>query len=282
MIQGEWSKYLFRRRHHQAIGNILRQFNGDLLREHHCYFGGGTAIVLLQDEYRESVDIDFLISDKEHYRELRNLLTDSVGIYAIAKEGAKLVIARDIKADQYGIRTVIQSGDTTVKFEIVLEGRIVFDEQSPRNNIENISTLTKLDLLTSKLLANSDRWNDSAVYSRDILDLVMLSPTKQEFDTALKKAHQAYGDAIHRDLNKATNKLLNQSEWLDSCIRMLKIDLPKGLLWQKLNDLMRDHMKILEHNLSAKLKLTSNDDLKQFIDQELKNIDHILEYLKDK
>nr|WP_256437481.1 nucleotidyl transferase AbiEii/AbiGii toxin family protein [Polynucleobacter sp. MWH-UH25E] len=256
--------------------------NGDLLREHHCYFGGGTAIALLQDEYRESVDIDFLISDKEHYRELRNLLTDSTGIYSIAKEGAKLVLAREIKADQYGIRTAIQSGDTSVKFEIVLEGRIVFDEQSPRNNVENISTLTKLDLLTSKLLANSDRWNDSVVYSRDILDLVMLSPTKQEFDAALKKAYQAYGDAIHRDLNRAANKLLNEDESLDTCMRMLKIDLPKALLWQKLNDLMRDHMKILENNLAAKLKTASNDDLKKFIDQKLKSIDHILEYLKDK
>jgi hypothetical protein len=252
------------------------------LREHHCYFGGGTAIALLQDEYRESVDIDFLVSDKERYRELRNLLTDPAGIFAIAKEGAKLVLAREIKADQYGIRTTIQSGEVSVKFEIVLEGRIAFDEQSSRNSIENISTLTKLDLLTSKLLANSDRWNDSIVYNRDILDFVMLSPTKNEFDSALKKAYQAYGDAVHRDLNRAANKLLTQDGWLELCMNRLKIDLPKAVLWQKLNDLMRKHMKVLESNFALKLNLSSKDELKKFIDQKLKNIDHILEYLKDK
>ncbi|MBM3349738.1 MAG: nucleotidyl transferase AbiEii/AbiGii toxin family protein, partial [Betaproteobacteria bacterium] len=30
---------------------------------HQCFFGGGTAITLRHGEYRESVDIDFLISD---------------------------------------------------------------------------------------------------------------------------------------------------------------------------------------------------------------------------
>jgi hypothetical protein len=232
---------LFRRKHHQAIGNILQQLNGDLLREHRCYFGGGTAIALMKDEYRESVDIDFLISDKEHYRELRSLLTDTAGIYSIAKKGAKLVLARDIKADQYGIRTMIQSGDVVVKFEIVLEGRIVFDEPGPSNFVENIATLTKLDLLTSKLLANSDRWNDAAIYNRDIIDYVMLAPSKIELNASLKKAHLAYGNSIHRDLQKASNKLLAHDGWLEECMKMLKIDIPKALLWQKLNDLMRDH-----------------------------------------
>ncbi len=68
---------MFKRKHYLVIAEILRQLNGDLLRDHHCYFGGGTAIALSQEEYRESVDIDFLISDKDCYRELRNLLMDS-------------------------------------------------------------------------------------------------------------------------------------------------------------------------------------------------------------
>ena len=53
----------FRRKHHQIIADILQQLNGDLLRDHHCYFGGGTAIALLQNEYRESVDIDRILKD---------------------------------------------------------------------------------------------------------------------------------------------------------------------------------------------------------------------------
>jgi Nucleotidyl transferase AbiEii toxin, Type IV TA system len=229
---------LFRRKHHQVIESVLDQFDGDILRKHHCYFGGGTAIALLQDEYRESVDIDFLVSSKEHYRDLRNLLTDVQGIYAIAKKGAKLILARDIMADQYGIRTAIQSMDVRVKFEIVLEGRIEFDNPGVKDFIGNITTLTRVDLLASKLLANSDRWNDAAVYSRDIIDFAMLVPNNVELKTALTKAYLAYGDSIHRDLHKALNRLLTRDGHLEECMKMLKIEIPKAFLWQRLKDLI--------------------------------------------
>ena len=229
---------MYRRKHHQLIGSILQRLNSDLLRECHCYFGGGTAIALLQNEYRESVDIDFLVSNKEHYRELRNLLTSTAGIYAIAKEDSKLVLARDIRADQYGIRTMLQSGDVAIKFEIVLEGRIEFDTPGPADSIEGVTTLTRLDLLASKLLANSDRWNDAAIYSRDIIDFVMLHPSKIELQAALTKAHSAYGDSVHRDLHKAINTLLARDGRLEVCMKMLKIEIPKALLWQGLRDLL--------------------------------------------
>lgn len=234
---------MFRRNHHRVIANILGQLNGDLLRKHHCYFGGGTAIALLKDEYRESIDIDFLVSNKEDYRELRNLLTSPEGIDAIAHKDASLILAREIRVDQYGIRTSIQSGDVRVKFEIVLEGRIEFDEPGPSDLVGRIHTLTRVDLLASKLLANSDRWNDAAVYSRDVIDLVMLSPTKTEFKLAIAKALQAYGDSIHKDLHKAINKLLIRDGHLEECMKMLKMEIPKALLWQKLNDLLVSHSK---------------------------------------
>jgi Nucleotidyl transferase AbiEii toxin, Type IV TA system len=227
---------LFRRKHHQIIGDILQQLNGDLLRDHHCYFGGGTAIALLQNEYRESVDIDFLVSDKDSYRELRHLLTDSQGIYAIANKQAKLILARDIKADQYGIRTVLQSGDVRVKFEIVLEGRISFAEPGPKDRIAAITTLTRLDLLSSKLLANSDRWNDDAVFSRDLIDFLMLDPSRAELNAALEKSYAAYGKSIYRDLQKAIDALLTRDGRIAECMRMLKMEIPKALLWQKLKD----------------------------------------------
>ena len=237
---------MFKRKHHLVIADILRQLNGDLLRDHHCYFGGGTAIALSQEEYRESVDIDFLISDKDCYRELRNLLTDSQGIYAIAKKGAKLILARDIKADQYGIRSVIQSGDVRVKFEIVLEGRITFENPGSQNQIEGITTLTKLDLLASKLLANSDRWNDEAVFSRDLIDFVMLNPKAIELEKALEKSYDAYGNSVHKDLQKAIDDLLSREGKLEKSIKNLQIYLPKALLWQKLKDLRASHLAYLE------------------------------------
>ncbi len=36
------------------------------------------------------------------------------------------------------------------------------------------STLTRLDLAASALLASSDRWADDAVHSRDLIDLAMM------------------------------------------------------------------------------------------------------------
>jgi hypothetical protein len=69
------------------------------LRENNCLFGGGTAIALRYGEYRESVDIDFLVSDIASYRNLRQLLTGPVGIAAIVRDDAEpLTQSRDIRA----------------------------------------------------------------------------------------------------------------------------------------------------------------------------------------
>jgi len=51
---------MFKRPHHQRIDRILHAFKPEILEEACCLFGGGTAIALSLDEYRESVDIDFL------------------------------------------------------------------------------------------------------------------------------------------------------------------------------------------------------------------------------
>ena len=67
-----------------------------------------SAIVLLRGEYRESLDIDFLVSDTDGYRGLRELLTGPDGVNSIAR--SDLQVVRDIRADQYGLRTAISAG----------------------------------------------------------------------------------------------------------------------------------------------------------------------------
>ena len=67
---------MFQRQHHQRIHEILLALDGTLLREHRCYFGGGTASALQRDEYRECVDMDLMVSDLHGYRGLRNVLQD--------------------------------------------------------------------------------------------------------------------------------------------------------------------------------------------------------------
>lgn len=68
---------MFKRSHHQVIEQVLRLMNADLLKAHQCYFGGGTAIALRHGEYRESVDIDLMVSDLPSYRALRTLVRES-------------------------------------------------------------------------------------------------------------------------------------------------------------------------------------------------------------
>lgn len=115
----------FERPHHQRIAYALRTLNGSLLRANNCLFAGGTVIALRYGEYRESVDMDFLVSDIASYRNLRRLLTGADGIAALVREDAEpLMQLREVRADQYGIRTALQVADQSIKFEIVLEGRI--------------------------------------------------------------------------------------------------------------------------------------------------------------
>ncbi|PIU00511.1 MAG: hypothetical protein COT74_03960 [Bdellovibrionales bacterium CG10_big_fil_rev_8_21_14_0_10_45_34] len=229
---------MFKRDHHIRIAAILQALDADLLRQHQCYFGGGTAIVLSRNEYRESVDIDFLISDLDHYRLLRQLITGSKGISAIVREGFSLVPLREIRADQYGVRTMLQVAQAEIKFEIIHEGRIELEPPSPANRICGVSTLTLIDMAASKLLANSDRWADDSVFSRDVIDLAMLDLPRAKLSAAIKKAKAAYGESVERDLLRAIDKLRERVDRLDDCMDALQMNqVPKALLWQKIRKL---------------------------------------------
>lgn len=229
---------LFRRFHHQQIASILQSLNSELLDQHHCLFGGGTAIVLQHDEFRESIDVDFLISDITGYRALRHQLTEK-GISAITRLGMPVVSVRDILADQYGIRTMLRVDDTEIKLEIVFEARISLDPPITKEKICGVSTLRPLDMAATKLLANSDRWSDPSVHSRDIIDLAMLDLPKNTLAMAKKKASQAYGESIERDLKKAVDHLATQRGKLEQCMNALQIDaIPKALLWKKIKALV--------------------------------------------
>lgn len=201
-------------------------------------FGGGTAITLRFGEYRESVDIDFLVSDLSHYRSLRQLLTGAAGINAIVQSGQpSLVKMQDMRADQYGIRTMLSVAGQPVKFEIVLEGRIELDSPTADDVVCGISTLTVPDMVVSKLLANSDRWADVGVFSRDLIDLAMMQPGSPLLRQAIAKAEVAYGYSVRSDLEKAICLLMQRQNWLDRCMEAMAMTLPKALIWQRVRNL---------------------------------------------
>ena len=229
---------MFERPLHQQIAQVLGALNGTVLKEHSCLFGGGTVIALRFGEYRESGDIDFLLSDLIHYRSLRQLLKGADGINAILLPGQPfLTQLRDIRADQYGIRTMLSVAGQPIKFEIVLEGRIELAAPTAKDLVCGISTLTVLDMVASKLLANSDRWADDGVFSRDLIDLAMMQPRLPLLRQAIAKAEAAYGPAIRVDLEKAIHLLQQRQGWLERCMQAMAITLPKALVWQRVRNL---------------------------------------------
>lgn len=239
VLEGAMQK--FERPHHRRISKVLQALNGPLLREHECYFGGGTAMALRYGEYRESVDIDFLISNLDQYRNLRHLLTGPAGISTIVRADATpLHQIGDIRADQYGIRTKVQIEGGTIKFEIVLEGRIALATPGVNDEIAGITTLCPLDMAASKLLANADRWRDDSVFSRDIIDLAMMKPRLPLLKEAVSKAETAYGHSILQSLEKAINRLQDHDNgWLDRCMMVMDVNVPKAMVWRQLNNLLR-------------------------------------------
>jgi len=231
---------MFERPHHQRIAQVLASLDAALLKKHQCLFAGGTVMALRFGEYRESVDIDFLVSNIQHYRDLRQALTGPSGLAAITLAGQpRLNQTREIRADQYGIRTMVTMGGQAIKFEIVLEGRIVLDAPKPKDKLCGIATLTLLDMATGKLLANSDRWSDGGVFNRDVIDLAMMQPRLPLLRAAIAKAEGAYGAAIQTDLLKAIDRLESRAGWLATCMQSMGMTCAPALVWQRVRNLRR-------------------------------------------
>ena len=231
---------MFERPHHRRIARVLSALDGDLLRDANCLFGGDTAMTLRFGEYRESVDMDFLVSGPSSYRCLRPLLAGEAGFAGLLRPaGEKFGVVREVRADQYGMRTTLLVDDLPIKFEMLLEGRITLEPATTKDQVCGISTLTPLDMATSKLLANADRWSDDGVFSRDVIDLAMMSPALAMLRNALLKAEDAYGDAIARDLERAIDRLQNRADWLERCMQALAMRQTKAELWSKIRALRR-------------------------------------------
>jgi hypothetical protein len=231
---------LFEREHHRDVALILQCLDPRVLATRHCYFGGGTAMALRYGEYRESVDIDFLVSDRQGYRELRQTLSGAQGLAALLRPGMRVELAREVRADQYGIRTQVRSGSALVKFEIVLEARIELAAPGPHDQVCGVPTLSALDLAAEKLLANTDRWPDDSVFSRDLIDLAMQGPSLPMLRAACAKAEGAYGASIRGALADAVHALRSRPHRLEQCMKALSMrGASKAQLWQRIRRIER-------------------------------------------
>jgi hypothetical protein len=67
---------MFERAAHQRVAALLGALDVEHLQRSKCVFGGGTRIALELGEYRESRDVDFLVSDADAYASLRMLVRE--------------------------------------------------------------------------------------------------------------------------------------------------------------------------------------------------------------
>jgi hypothetical protein len=210
---------MFNRPHHRRIAKILASFNSDLLQRAECFFAGGTAIVLSLNEYRESLDIDFLCASNEGYRLLRNTVSEQ-GLGALLREPQKHL--REVRADRYGIRTVLEVDNIPIRVELVSEARIVIDGRV--DPIFGVPTLCRDDMYAEKLLANADRGLDKSTMSRDLIDLAMMINHWGNVPvSAWKKVHVAYGDHVFKAFDSSIT-LLQDKKYLRSCLQKMHMD----------------------------------------------------------
>lgn len=207
---------MYNRPRHQAIEKILHSFSNSALAEAGCYFAGGTAIALLLNEYRESVDIDFLCASNDGYRFLRNTVS-SHDLGELVNNNVKYL--REIRTDRDKISTFVESDGIPIKIEIVREARI--DISGEYNKDFMIPLLSKEDLFAQKLLANADRGLDRHSKSRDIIDIsAMIESWGDIPTTAWDKAVHAYGNQIANYFAKSV-QLVHDRDYMRECITAL-------------------------------------------------------------
>lgn len=209
---------MFERQRHNHIAKILSCFDEQVLTQAKCYFGGGTAIALCIHEYRESVDIDFLCSDVDGFRAMRNAIGVDLG--SLLKTPVTHV--REVVCNSNKIATALEMDGTKVKVEIVREGNIsisgAFNEQL------GVPMVSRVDLFAQKLMANADRFLDRSVTSRDILDLAMMSYEWGGIPLeAWEKAYKPYGPMLVRGFEKAVQNLLDNPDRLKNCMDYLQV-----------------------------------------------------------
>jgi len=210
---------MFKRPHHQRIAKVLEAMNADLLMKMQCFFGGGTAISLQIQEYRESVNIDFLCSSPDGYKELRLIAFEDFNKLF----SAPVKRLRDIRIEQNKISTLLDVDGSAIKIELFKE----FDPEirGNFNSLLKVPTLSKVDLYAQKLMANGDRGNDRNVFSRDIIDLAMMLRSWGDIPhEAWNRAYKSYGNQLSRAFHNSVGIILDDG-WLTTCLSRMKMDM---------------------------------------------------------
>lgn len=202
---------IFHRPHHQSILQVLQKFNASYLAENSILFGGGTRIALEIDEYRESVDIDFLCATPVSYRAVREQVGDK-NIGLLLNSGEAISFVRDIRADRDAVRAFIKlPNEKPIKLEFVH-----FDyydlRMDNRSDLFPVPFIDRESCFLTKLLANADRYGDAE--KKDIFDLCMMRQHWGEVPQRVwHQADEKYGlKTVYTGLEKALNFLIGDQD----------------------------------------------------------------------
>jgi len=213
---------------------VLQDLRADVLADCRFLFAGGTRIVLELDEYRISKDIDFVCSEAEGYAELR-LAATRQGYSALFTQNGqtRFQFPREMRVDQYGIRFPVGFDGDHLGVELIREARIDLDA-GERPAWSPVDCLSMADCYAEKLLANSDRWADRQVLSRDLIDLAALRKKLGPIpESAWRKVEMAYKSAPEADLVKALAAFEEDAAYRQRCFAGLSVvddsDVREGL-----------------------------------------------------
>lgn len=208
------SKY--RLPHHQLVERCLENFNKNFLEENHILFGGGTRISLEINEYRESVDIDFLCQDKHSYRAVREQVTNESLGKLVMKD---FTYARDIRTNRDSVITLLDCDGEKIKLEFVC-----FDNYKLTAGADPdlfpVPYLERTSCFYTKLLANADR--ALSIPYKDIFDIVAMVWKWGDIpEKALELARSHYGIVVDRKLAVALRHMVsNKSRYKEASIGM--------------------------------------------------------------
>jgi hypothetical protein len=212
---------------HRAVLAALGALDAGFLERARCYFGGGTRMVLGLGEYRESADVDFLCASREGYAALRGAIrSNSLGRIVRSELG----LAREVIADRYGIRTVLDLPGGKLKFEIILEARIAL--AGARLDDLPVASLDPTSCFAEKFLANTDRWADASTLGRDAIDLAFMAAGwgTEAMRAGMDLAKAAYGKLPAAAAKRAATRLLEQADWRRRCVAGLAVTDTRTLL----------------------------------------------------
>lgn len=243
---------------HQLILKTLDHFNTKYLKQHNILFGGGTRIALELNEFRESIDIDFLCPDKESFRAVRQQVEEN-SLGKLLDNDFSFI---KLRTDRDAVRSLIRVDGIVIKLEFVLFSD--YQLQVDQNFPFVVPAIDHSSCFLTKLLANADRYNNAPY--KDIFDILAMTDHWGSVPHEVwKHADQHYGlKTVVYGLDRSCHDILeNKSKYIEIAENQLKINLDyanKLLSDTVLNlleqvDLKKELMISQDRNLSYKPRL---------------------------